>query len=81
MIMSNFEQSEMKKYIGQELTDYMNNEDYSDKTFFRMAVVFQLSRIAEALEYLPTISDRLEKITADDFLHIVGEIDSYEQNH
>ena len=55
----------MKEYIDDRITEYMNDDDESDETFFKMALVYQLGRIADALE---------------DVISIRGVIDTYEQN-
>lgn len=55
----------MKEYIDDRITEYMNDDDESDETFFKMALVYQLGRIADALE---------------DELTVRGAVDTYEQN-
>ena len=42
----------MQKYIENELSDYYVSDDQDPKTFFKMAQLFEMHRIADALEEL-----------------------------
>lgn len=56
----------MDSIIKSFLEDYKENDDMSIKTFFKMALIYQLGRIADALE---------------NEIRIRGDVDTYEQNN
>ncbi len=55
----------LEEYIDTRVTEYMNDDDDSLDSLFKISLIYELSRIADALE---------------DVISIRGVIDTYEQN-